>query len=173
MTAAALARRLAELEARRSQPQPGVLPAWLRWAAHEEVDELEEMYRAIEEGEREVTEVDRLRCIEIEARATGCWRAGGNNAACRLLPLPPLTTYAGPEIGRFPNFGDPPILLQSGGRDGQGRAPSHPGQPRTSARQGRQGAGRQHWLPALPQDRRQGHFAIDQAKAEQDAGPAG
>ena len=36
-----------------------------------------------------------------------CWRAGGNNAACRLLPLPPLTTYAGPEIGRFPNFWRP------------------------------------------------------------------
>ena len=76
MTAAALARRLAELEARRSEPQPGVLPAWLRWAAHEEVDELEEMYRAIEEGEREVTEVDRLRCIEIEARATVAMLAG-------------------------------------------------------------------------------------------------
>ena len=53
-----------------------MLPAWLRWAAHEEVDELEEMYRAIEEGEREVTEVDRLRCIEIEARATVAMLAG-------------------------------------------------------------------------------------------------
>ena len=76
MTAAALARRLAELEARRSQPQPGVLPAWLRWAAHEEVDELEEMYRAIESGEREATEIDELRCIEIAAAATRRMLAG-------------------------------------------------------------------------------------------------
>ena len=77
MNVAALARRLAELEARRAQPPaPGILPAWVRWARHEEVDELEALYRAIEEGEREVTEGDELRCIEIAAGATRRMLAG-------------------------------------------------------------------------------------------------
>ena len=76
-TVASLARRLAELEARRaSPPPPGGLPAWVRWASHEEVDELEELYRAIETGEREATEVDELRCIEIAAGATRRMLAG-------------------------------------------------------------------------------------------------
>ena len=76
MTAAALARRLAELEARRSQQQPGVLPAWVRWARYEDVDTLEDLYRRVADGEHEPTEVDTLLCIEIEARATRRMLAG-------------------------------------------------------------------------------------------------
>ena len=75
MTIASVVRRLAELEAKRAAP-PGALPAWVRWAAHEEIGELEELYRAVESGEREATELDQLRCIEIAARATRAMLAG-------------------------------------------------------------------------------------------------
>ena len=56
--------------------RPGGLPAWVRWARHEEVDELEDLYRAVEDGEHEPTEVDELRCIEIAAGATRRMLAG-------------------------------------------------------------------------------------------------
>ena len=71
MSIAALAKRLAEIEARRARPpEPGAPPAWLRWAAWHEIDQLEQLYRAVETGEREPTEADLLLCIEVEAAAT-------------------------------------------------------------------------------------------------------
>ena len=76
-TAATLAKRLAELEAKRAAPPPpGGLPAWVHWARHEEVDELEDLYRRVADGEHQATEVDELRCIEIAARATRAMLAG-------------------------------------------------------------------------------------------------
>jgi hypothetical protein len=74
---AALARRIAELEARRGVPrEPGAAPAWLRWATGDEVDQLEQLYRAVETGAREPTESDQLLCIEVEAAATRLMLAG-------------------------------------------------------------------------------------------------
>ena len=77
MIAATLARRLAELEARRARPPvPGVAPEWLRWATGEELDVLETLLGEIEDGIREATESDTLLGIEIEARATRRMPAG-------------------------------------------------------------------------------------------------
>ncbi len=76
MTAAALARRLAELEARRRPPAPGVAPEWLHWASGAELEALEQLYGEIEDGAREATEADQLLCIQIEAAARRRMLAG-------------------------------------------------------------------------------------------------
>ena len=77
MTTAALERRLRAIEARRAQPAPpGTMPAWAHWVRHEEIDELEDLYRRVADGEHEPTEADELRCIEIEAGATRRMLAG-------------------------------------------------------------------------------------------------
>ena len=79
MTVATIARRIAELEARLvplRPPAPGAPPPWLAFATRDELVELEALLELIEGGEREPTEVDRLRCIEIEARATRAMLAG-------------------------------------------------------------------------------------------------
>ena len=77
MSVTALARRLAELEARRARPPvPGVAPEWLHWATGEEIEALEVVYFAVETGEREATEADLLLCIEVEAAATRRMLAG-------------------------------------------------------------------------------------------------
>ena len=45
-------------------------------ARHEEIDELEDLYRRVADGEHEATEVDELRCIEIAAGYLAhAWRA--------------------------------------------------------------------------------------------------
>ena len=67
-------RRLAELEARRSQPQPGVLPAWVRWAAHEEVDVLKRCTAPSRPASARKRRP--LRVIKIEAAATRRMLAG-------------------------------------------------------------------------------------------------
>ena len=71
MTIATIAPRVADLEARlephRSRSAP---PPWLAFATCDELRELEEIYGAIEDGEREATEIDVLRCIEVQAVAT-------------------------------------------------------------------------------------------------------
>jgi hypothetical protein len=65
-------KRLRGLE-RHLLPAP---PAWIRWMTHAEVDELEELYRAVETGAREATEADQLRAHEIVAAATARMLAG-------------------------------------------------------------------------------------------------
>ena len=73
MTVASLARRLAGLEARlRPTPASG----WLAFATRGDLEALEAILAPIEAGERAPTEVDQLRCIEIEARATRAMLAG-------------------------------------------------------------------------------------------------
>jgi hypothetical protein len=75
----ALDRRLVELEAQLALPRPKAdleaLCPWLRWVSHDDLDWLEQLYRSMEHG-AEPSEVDRLRAVEIEARATRAMLAG-------------------------------------------------------------------------------------------------
>jgi hypothetical protein len=77
MSVTSLAKRVADLEAKRGRPPvPGAPPPWLAWATGGEVDQLEALSRAVETGEREPTEADQLLCIEVEARATRAMLTG-------------------------------------------------------------------------------------------------
>ena len=93
MTIAAIARRLADLEARLEPLRPsapGAPPPWLAWASRGELLELETLLEPIEADERDPTEVDQLLALEIEARATRRMLAG-EPPASPLLPGRALT----------------------------------------------------------------------------------
>jgi hypothetical protein len=72
----AIGRRLRALERRLAPLRPPAVPAWIRWTTHAELDDLEERYRLAAEAGRELTELDVLRVIEVEAAATRRMLAG-------------------------------------------------------------------------------------------------
>ena len=67
-------KRLRDLEGR--YPVPLRPPPWLHWTTHAELDLLEAMYQLAEDEDRELTPMDLLRQIEIEAVATRRMLAG-------------------------------------------------------------------------------------------------
>jgi hypothetical protein len=73
-----IGRRLGALEARLAplRRSPDGQAGWLRWSTRGELDELEEITYAHEIEGRELTEIERLRAVEIEAAATKRQLAG-------------------------------------------------------------------------------------------------